>query len=487
MKKAMMSTLVLVFLVSAACTSASAFSWMDGKLDVRGNIQQTWNILTHEDFRDIRHASFRTIMRAEALYKWIKTPDLDVRFFVLGNYYYDWALDIDSPMRHSIREEAVGRHKYRDFRRPRDSEEWLTEAYVDIKYKDLQVKLGKQLVSWGETAESRVADVINPLDLKYVIAFPDWEDFKIGLWMIRLYYTPKNAWQELAFELIVIPFDFEEQRMPVAGAGFFNGGPGMGKVYQKMWDKQRRDAPDDGSTCFEIGLRIKGYTDVLEGIDWAISHFYTRRDDPLIDGEKGFGNMVRMLFDMPLEGGMYVYPNYNSTALTFSTTWNRIGCAIYGECVYNTNREYQYGQFGDIKEKDLVTTALKLSRSTMVPYLSRWNKNTAYTISLTWYQYWLLNHEYDKNSGSYIVGETGKDASKTKFTLTVMTGFSFYTIIPVANIVYDASEGTTTVVGSLVYQPGDHWQWMAVYQQINEAGAARYQDQVILSMRYEFW
>jgi hypothetical protein len=67
-----------------------------------------------------------------------------------------------------------------------------------------------------------------------------------------------------------------------------------------------------------------------------------------------------------------------------------------------------------------------------------------------------------------------------------MTGFDFYTIIPVFNFVYDCNGGTT-VVGALTYQPGDHWSWMVSYQQINEQGIGRYQNQVTFSMRYEFW
>jgi hypothetical protein len=41
----------------------------------------------------------------------------------------------------------------------------------------------------------------------------------------------------------------------------------------------------------------------------------------------------------------------------------------------------------------------------------------------------------------------------------------------------------------IVYQPGDHWQWVLVYQQFNEGRAVpetRYGNQVLLSARYEF-
>lgn len=467
-----------------------AFKFFDDKLDVKGSIQQTLNVMTHEDVRDIRIGSFRTIGRLEALYDAVKTPDLEVNLYTMGNYYFDEGLAVDSDLRRAIRYEA-GSNKFDNFRRPRDSEEWLKELYVDAKYKTLQLRIGKQLVSWGESAEAQVTDVINPLDIKYLVAFPDWEDFKLGLWMMRLFYKPENMWQDLLFELIVIPFDFESRRLPPAGSSFFLGpDPMPNYMMQKLFDKMRRDVPSDGSNCFEIGLRIRGFANIGEGVDWTLSHFYTRLDSPLVDGKDGYANMLRIILGLPSRGHVYTYPNYNSTGLTFATTWNKIRSAIRGEVAYNTNRDYQYGPafMGyKIKEKDLITSALKIARPTMVPYLSKWNRDTSVEITFTWYQYWLLNHEYDKRSGDYIVWESGtRDSTWTKLVLSLYTSFMFQTIIPVFNFVYDLNGGTT-VVGGLNYQPGDHWQWMVSYQQINEKGLARYQDQVICSMRYEFW
>jgi hypothetical protein len=487
MKKLILTTLVFSMFLTRPGGSSLAFEWLEGDLSVRGNVQQTLNIRTHEDMRDVRYSSFRSMFRMEGMYKILSTAHTTMRLYALGNYYYDFGLDLDSNARHAIRNES-GKDDYRDFRRPRNSEEWLTELYFDLTYKDIQIKLGKQLVSWGETAESQVADLINPLDLKYMLAFPDWEDFKVGLWMIRLYYTPKNVWQELSFELLVIPFDFEETRYPPAGSGlFFGGAPMPNHMLQRIFDTQRRDAPKDGSNCFEIGLRIKGFANVLEGIDWAVSHFYTRLDSPLIDGPEGFNRLFRMIaFNRPPGGKVYTYPHYNSTAVTFATTWDKIGSSVRGECTFNSNRDYQYGNAGEIKEKDVVTTAISISRATMMPWISKRNRNTSFSLTFTWYQYWLLNHEYDKSTGEYIVGETGKDSTRTKFVLSAATGFWFYRIIPIFNFVYDTN-GNTTVVGGLSFAPGDHWSWIGTYQQINESGAGRYQNQVTLSMRYEFW
>lgn len=494
MKRLTLMALVAFTFVIFQWGNALAFEYLDGKIKWRGNIQQILNMRTHEDVRDVRFTSFRTMFRLEGFYDIYRTTDSSLRLFTLANYYYDEGLDLDSSQRHAVRYEA-GKDKYRDYRRPRNSEEWLSEFYLDFKYKTFQARIGKQLVSWGETAESRVADLINPLDMKYFISFPDWEDFKIGLWMARLYYTPINIWQDLSFELLVIPFDFEETRLPPAGTGFFFGVPQMpGGALQKIFDKQRRDAPNDGGRNLEIGFRIRGYSDIGEGVDWTISHFYTRRDTPIIAGRKGSNNLTRLFLGLPLDGKAYTYPHYNSTAATFSTTWDRIKSTIRGECVYNTNVDYQYSaipqQGYKIKEKDLITTALTIDRATMVPWISAWNRNTSFTINFTWYQYWLLNHKYNKKTGEYIQWEAGdgmnRDSSWTKFTLSIMTGFWFYRILPIFNFSYDVN-GNSAVVGALAFAPGDHWQWSVSYQQVNESGPGRYQNQMVFNARYEFW
>ena len=143
MRKVLCTLFVVQLLLFLPWENVFAFSFeLFGKdLDVKGSIQQTLNIKTHEDQRDIRFNSFRSTLRGETLYKLVEGPDFNIQFYTLANYYYDYVLDIDSDHRHSVRSEAGGRHKYRDVRRPRDSDEWLSELYLDVKYKDFQVRL----------------------------------------------------------------------------------------------------------------------------------------------------------------------------------------------------------------------------------------------------------------------------------------------------------------------------------------------------------
>jgi len=473
---------LLIFLFVAG--EAAAFSLLDGKLDIRGSVQQTFNYRTEQDVRDVEISSFRTVGRSEIVFKMLDCPDRSITFHSNAHYFYDAAMDIDHDQRHAIAFEA-GRKNYRYFNRPRSPNDWLTEAYLDIKYENFfQLKLGKQLVSWGETAEARVADLINPLDTAYLIAFPDWEDFKVGLWMARFFITPKNLWQDMYFEFLIIP-QFVAQRLPPAGSGLFFGSPQTAGSTQMVLDKQRRDSPEQFSLeDSEVGLRIRGHARIGQGVDWALSNFYTRLDSPIIDGQQGFNKLIFMQLGLPVKGKIFAYPHYNSTAFTFATTSESLGSTIKGELVYNTNKKYQYGTY-EVKERDLVAGALTISKDIKVPYLSQMNRETAYSCSLTWYQYYMPNFKND--GGVYIRGETGTQSNLSKYALSISTSFFFGTLIPYFNLALDTSNGTSTLVGGATYQPGDHWSWGLSYQQLNHQGIGKYQNQIISSMRYEFW
>jgi len=494
MNKRVFMLFLTIALVHVVVDRAEALKAFDDKLDLKFSIQQTLNVKTHEDVRDIRYNSFRSTFRTEGMYKITTNDSWNIKLYGLTSYFYDYVLDLEKPMRRSIRSEAGSRSQYRHAQRPRDSEEWLKELYVDIGYRDLvTIRLGKQIVSWGETAEESVADLVNPMAVMYQVAFPDWEDYKLGLWMARIFYTPPNFWQDLAFELIVIPFNFVEQRLPVAGHGFWVGQTTPNDPVDQLLTAWRNDAPSETFKNLELGLRVKGFADILEGVDWYLSHLYSRQDAPVVDGAEGFTNFVYSVMGLQSAKDVFDYPFFHSTAFSFSTTWSKPGLLIRGETTLNWDKDYHYGPGGPIagkvKEKDLVTTSLTLQRYTMVPFLSgEWNRSTPVSLEVTWYNYWMLDHEYDRATGEYVMGNTGKDSTKTKFTFQ---GSAFFLNNQLITNIYGAYEnnGGSLAMARIIFWPTNAWQFIAAYQQFNENYAfpnSRYANQVILSAKFEF-
>jgi hypothetical protein len=498
--------IIFSFLLTSLFSKAVAFESSDGRLhDGKGNIHQTLNYRTHQDERSVKFSSARTTFRIEGYYDLIQKPELDIKLYGLFNYWYDSALYADHDLRDAIRLETGGSHQLKEFKRSNEQEEIIKELYVKFTQGACyEFRLGKQLVSWGETAEARVADIINPLDLANIIAFPDWEDYKVGLWMGRFFFTPPNSWQDIQFEFLFLPPDFQKNRIPPAGSGLFFGtaqGLSAGPIYYPnflgdLLHRQRQDTPANDWNNTEFGLRIRGQT---KGTDWTISTFYTRNDSPIIDGANGASNLQKLIINRAIEqfglpiskrkvGKIFTYPRYQSTACTFARPWSWAKSVIRGEIAFNSGVDYNLGN--SRIERDLLTTAISWDRDNMVPWLSYWNRSRSVTTSVTWYNYKLFGHERGMTWEAETAGLN--HSTWNKLTVSAETGFLYDTIYPVFNFVYDCNTGATTVVGALRIAPGDHWRWLLVYQQVNEVEDAtghdigRYQNQVIFSMRYEF-
>ena len=145
--------IILTVLLAYPWSKAFAFELFDGRLhDGKGNIQQTMNYRTHRDVRGVAISSFRTTFRIEAIYDLITTDKWEVKFYGLLNYWHDTGVDVEANLRRAVKYEDGSSSGVKELRRPNCEEEIIREAYLDIYVGDLELRLGKQLVSWGETA-----------------------------------------------------------------------------------------------------------------------------------------------------------------------------------------------------------------------------------------------------------------------------------------------------------------------------------------------
>ena len=86
------------------------------------------------------------------------------------------------------------------------------EIYVDMFFKSMDVRLGKQQVVWGEAIGLRITDVVNPQDFREFI-LDDFTDSRIPLWMAKLTYYVGDY----TFTGLWIPF-FEPDRPALNGS-----------------------------------------------------------------------------------------------------------------------------------------------------------------------------------------------------------------------------------------------------------------------------
>lgn len=480
--------------LTTLCTGTDAFAFkdpvklLDKDLEIKGSLQQNLDLRTHRDVRDVQYSSFKSTLRIEGDYHISRANELDVSLYTLVHYWHDFGGTIDDNQRDAIRHEDDGSHALKNYRRSNELEEILKEFYLDIRGRTWEVRLGRQIVSWGETAFFQVADIINPLDLTNMKVWPDFDDLKVGLWMIRLFYMPPQMWQDISFELILIPPDFQHTRMPPAGHGlYFGNAPMPDGVFGKLIHHMEHDKPGNDWNNAEWGMRIRGYT--LD-TDWTLSYFYSRLDSGLVNRDKGYNQMLRLMLGLPVTDNIFKFPRYHSLGFTFARPVPKIRSTVRGEVVFN-HRDYQYGPAGgtasDIRSKKLLVAALAVDRSTFIPWLTPLNRMRYLSTSLTFYHYKLIGHKYNKHTGEFIQWESGtRDSSWNTIDLMIDYGFYWDYILPTIRIAYDFNGGTT-IQGVLKYAPGDHWRFQVSYQQQNELGRnAHMQDQVMSSVQYEF-
>ncbi len=118
-------------------------------------------------------------------------------FFLHIHKYQDLAYNRD--------EYSPSRHRMISNREPFEGISWVREAYIDIFTDLVDVRLGKQIVTWGTSDGIRVLDAfINPLDWREFTLKP-WNEIKVPLWMLKIEIAPTlNG----SLQLLFIP-DFE--------------------------------------------------------------------------------------------------------------------------------------------------------------------------------------------------------------------------------------------------------------------------------------
>ena len=91
----------------------------------------------------------------------------------------------------------------------------LREAVVSISRGDLDVRVGRQQIVWGEAISAFVTDVVNPRDFREFI-LPDFSELRIPIWALDTTYRFREG---LSLEVVWTP-DTLGHRLPKQGAEF---------------------------------------------------------------------------------------------------------------------------------------------------------------------------------------------------------------------------------------------------------------------------
>lgn len=158
---------------------------------------------------------------------------------------------------------------------------------------ELFLRIGKQIVGWGEMDNTRILDQINPLDSAYGIGDVEFETTIIPIWLVRTDYSPpiQLSWlQDLGIQFVFNPnADFIPDRAlePGNDAGgvwapefrIVTGAPYPDDmIYLGSFVSDVEEPDDFDSDFFEYGLRIRG---IISGWSFSLNGFYGRDNSPV--------------------------------------------------------------------------------------------------------------------------------------------------------------------------------------------------------------
>jgi len=267
---------IVVFLLITAVlftgpVMALDYKLFDRQLLLNGYINQGVQFGVAGDHYDTMQGFQQAIMQVllEADYQ----VSNDMKVFVTGMLFKDWAYDIystdDDWSSDQPPKDPVGR-RFREARSEmslrNDYEDILKECHVTWTPGDFNIRIGKQIVSWGRMDGVRIMDRINPLDRRLGPSDVEFETTIIPIWLLKMEYYPNirlPITNDLGIEFTFNPnADFIGDKGPTSGnsqSGIWAADRLEGGGFLRIGELDMNyEEPDNwDSDGYEYGLRIK--------------------------------------------------------------------------------------------------------------------------------------------------------------------------------------------------------------------------------------
>jgi hypothetical protein len=472
---------------------------LDGKLMLKGSLDEVWILRTHIPIQERSHHDSNVGMmmssaRVEALATWYKCGDLTVNTQSIFRYYYEGITDLDREMH-----DALFPHDRYQYQFPAYyHDDPVNELFLDVIKGPWDIRLGKQIVTWGETALERTSDVVNPMDLRYgnPALFP-FEDLKIGLWMLRTFYQSQLP-GNLLFETIFVPGDHQMMRLPVEGT---NWGPGLTNfkdpgvrgfgnyLFTMLQNSWKDDAPHRLRNIknYQWGTRVTGMS---FGANWTLQYYdlvdWLPTGDPDKANQLAYSYVNNFTDYEPTpnvpepQGRIWKYYRTKYVGGTFQYyEQNYLQGVIRGEFSFHYNTRNidanritipafvdnkgtswpeqtskDHSLVTGIVKKDGVSYGIAIDRPVLWPWLMKYNDDRKLDITVQLLQDWIIGDTHDMNVSGRGVG----DELRTVATTSIQSSWRRQEIMTTFQNSYNFT-GKGYQIFDFFYAPGDHWRY----------------------------
>jgi len=202
----------------------------------------------------------------------------------------------------------------------------MREIYLDLYFKKIDIRIGKQQIVWGKADGVFITDVVSPLNLTEFL-LPDFNEIRAGVYATKFdYYIGNNT-----FEVIWIPV-FTAVETPAPGSIWFKQ-PSFPIQPSFDFSKQNVTASLENSEIFAK------FTAITSLIDVEFMGGYTWDDTPVLHMTKSFG--MNPDTQMPYLTGINVTPQYHRLTLGGGSFSSQIkGFIFRGEAAYYSGKYF---------------------------------------------------------------------------------------------------------------------------------------------------
>jgi len=486
--------------IAADPAAVYAIDLADGKIVVHGKFSEQLAMRTKNQRKDELYDydifNFRTTVKLETMLHVQQCPDYEINLYGVWKEFYDVAHEVDSGFNNYVTRFS-GNPGIKELRSYNTFTDICRELYGEYVNNLFQLRLGKQIVSWGETSFERMADIINPIDSRGMLnpAYPDFAEMKRGLWMLRFFLTPPDMPSNLAFEFLLIP-DFQPQRNWPAGYHLMH--PKDFNMLQRPNEillAGYRDAPTSWSNS-EIAFRIKGFT---WNTDWTLFYFHHRGDNPVTRDGKLLKSQLAALFGTYLDD-VKRYGWQHSIGATFSSPIDRkftlipgtpvtmSGSVLRGEFLSEIGRDYNklVGIDYKVVQRNRYAGVLAWDTKIFLPGISPWNRNKLLSSTTQLFCEWIPKRKNDDIIYPFYPYRK-KGHHFSTITQSLVYGFWQDRIMPAFYGGYQLTDGSMYYTTSLIFKPTFKWTYMVSYTNYIETGHdTENLDQILFDITYEF-
>ncbi len=203
--------LVSAYLLIFAVTITQAF-----ETEFHGRLQSSYTLRDTNGFQyGFLDEAYGVQWRNELKFDLTISPEYEhPQSFKVNKFFLSYRGAYDAIFETVDRYDSVREKSTADFELGKDDlelENDLREGFIDLAYErmnqSLVLRVGRQIVQWGEADGFNVVNIVNPQDNSTLMFFDNPEDLATPLWMARLNYSREifGPFANIGIELVAVP------------------------------------------------------------------------------------------------------------------------------------------------------------------------------------------------------------------------------------------------------------------------------------------